>query len=166
MTRFALALLLVSSAAAGEDARPPELKRQWLHRLVGSWAVEGRDAGGQAVTGSVSARTLRGRWLVAESELDAPGGPATVLQTVGYNAETGRYVGTQIDAADDRVVVYDGELSADGRTLSLLSEVPGAARRRDAYTVESPDRVTLLSEAESADGRWTTLATATLTRAE
>jgi hypothetical protein len=88
------------------------------------------------------------------------GGAATTLMTVGYDPRTGRYVGTWIGSMMAHLWIYDGELDAAGRILTLEAEGPHMtvegklARYRDAIELEGADRRLLRSRMLGDDGEW------------
>ena len=60
------------------------------------------------------------------------GTPATTQITLGYDPAKKRFVGTWLGSMMTHLWIYDGELSADERTLTLSSEGPQHDRREQA----------------------------------
>ena len=71
-------------------------------------------------------RSLDGTWVLVEGEGEMPGGggPATTVMTLGYDPQKKRFVGTWIGSMMTHLWIYDGELDASGRVLTLESEGP------------------------------------------
>jgi len=104
----------------------PQQGHQWLQRLVGEWTYASEDPArlGVSWTGTESVRSLGGFWVVAESHGEMGGSPATTIMSLGFDPEKQRYVGTWINSMMADFWLYDGELSADGKTLTLAAEGP------------------------------------------
>ena len=108
-------------------AAEPQKEHEWLHKLVGEWTYESGE-GSEKFEGSESARSLGGLWVLVEGRGEMPGGaPATTLMTLGYDPQKKRYVGTWIGSMMTHLWVYDGELHAAGRVLTLHAEGPHMA---------------------------------------
>ena len=172
----------IEQPPAGDDNRSTQLKREWLHQFVGTWVSVGTVTPGEGVPpitmkGTMTARLLGNRWLTCEYNGPMPGGgKMAALQTIGFNETTGRYVGTWVDSSADYLWKYDGELSADGKTLSMSAEGPRMAEDgsglkegttqlyRDSYTITSPDLIEATSELQLPDGTWQTFVTSRMKR--
>lgn len=147
-------------------------EHQWLQQLVGEWtydAVALMEPGKplEKCAGSESVRSLGGLWILAEGTGEMPGGgAATMLLTLGYDPQKGRYVGTWVGSMMTHLWVYDGELDAGGMTLTLNSEGPDMsaegtmAKFRDVIEFKSDDHRTLTSHMLGADGTWLGIMTA------
>ena len=153
----------------GDDmmkAAEPQKEHHWLQRLVGEWTYEsearmGPDQPPMKSQGAESVRSLGGLWTLAEGEGQMPDGDSfTSVMTLGYDPEKKRFVGTWIGSIMTRLWIYDGELDADGRKLSLYSEGPSMsgdgtmAKYRDAIEVVSDDHRIMTSEYQGEDGNW------------
>jgi hypothetical protein len=143
----------------------PQKEHQWLQRLVGEWVSEAEmaDPGKPAETckGTERVRSVGGLWIVAEGQGEMPGGgAATMIMTLGYNAQTKRFVGTWIGSMMTHLWVYDGELDATGRVLSLHAEGPDMsaegkmAKYKDVIELKSDDHRVLTSHMLGDDGAW------------
>lgn len=157
----------------GEEfkAAEPQKEHEWLQKLVGEWtyeneAIMGPDQPPMKSQGTESVRSLGGLWTVAEGQGTMPDGdPATTVMTLGYDPQKNRFVGTWIGSMMTKLWIYDGELDADGRTLSLYSDGPsmtgeGTARYRDAIEVVSDDHRIFTGSMQGEDGSWNTFMTA------
>jgi len=150
----------------------PQKEHQWLQKLVGEWTIEGEaEMGpGQPTSkskGAESVRSLGGLWFLAEGKGEMPGGgEATTLMTLGYDPQKRRYVGTWVGSMMTHLWVYEGELDAAGRVLTLAAEGPNMAAEgktamyRDVIEFESNDHRTLTSYMQGDDGQWQRFMTA------
>ena len=144
----------------------PQKEHEWLHKLVGDWTYEtvappepGKPA--TKATGAESVRSLGGLWVLAEGRGEMPGGaPAKTLMTLGYDTDKKRYVGTWIGSMMTYLWVYDGELDATGRILTLNSDGPTLAgdgkmtKYKDIIEFKSDDHRVLTARMLAPDGTW------------
>jgi len=142
----------------------PQKEHQWLQKLVGEWTSEAEASMGpgqppEKFKGTEVVRSLGGLWVVCEGKGEMPGGGlATTLMTIGYDPRTKRYPGTWIGSMMTHLWVYDGELDAAEKVLTLASDGPsftgdGLAKYRDVIEFISNDHRTLTSHVLS-DGKW------------
>lgn len=144
----------------------PQKEHEWLHKFVGDWTYEtvappepGKPA--TKATGAESVRSLGGLWVLAEGRGEVPGGaPANTLMTLGYDTDKKRYVGTWIGSMMTYLWVYDGELDATGRILTLNSDGPTLAgdgkmtKYKDIIEFKSDDHRVLTARMLAPDGTW------------
>ncbi|OHV76127.1 DUF1579 domain-containing protein [Rhizobium sp. LCM 4573] len=148
----------------------PQAEHGFLEQLVGTWDVtSGTMSGDETWTEVV--RSLGGIWFVAEGNGQMPGGgDATTIMTLGYDPEKGKYVGTWLGSMMNYLWVYEGELSADGKTLSLYTtgpdmENPGkTGEYREQITFQDRNNRTFNSSAKQPDGSWKQFMEASYTR--
>jgi hypothetical protein len=94
------------------------------------------------------------------------GGPATTLMTLGYDPQKQRYVGTWIGSMMTYLWVYDGEMDAAGKVLTLNAKGPSMAgdgttgQYRDVIEMRSGDHRVLTSHVLAEDGTWQQFMTA------
>ena len=150
---------------------PPEDAHRWLHQLVGDWTFESASPDTPQHTGTERVRKLGELWVVGESQMQMPGGAAgSAIITVGYDPHRKRFVGTWVGSMMARLWVYDGELDAAGRMLSLYSDGPAfddkgnfddttTARYRDAIELTGDGRRTFTGSVLGPDGTWNTFLT-------
>jgi hypothetical protein len=144
----------------------PQKEHRWLQKLVGNWTYE-TDAStapgmpASKVTGTERVRSIGDIWIQAEGQGEMPGaGPATSVMTLGYDPQKKRFVGTWIGSMMTHMWVYDGELDASERVLTLNSEGPSMAddgtlsKYQDVIEFTSNDRRTLTARVLEADGTW------------
>lgn len=146
----------------------PQQEHQWLQQLVGEWTAEARmtmgPEPGEACKSTERVRSLGGLWILAEGQGEMPGGGnATMLMTLGYDPAKKRYVGTWIGSMMTHMWLYEGELDASGKVLTLNSEgpdmSPGAtpgklAKYKDVIEIKAADHRTLTSHCLGEDGKW------------
>lgn len=150
----------------------PQTQHQWLQQLVGDWTYEsdcsmGPDKPRQKFTGSERVRSLGGLWVVCEGQGQMPGGgTATMMMTLGYDPQKGRFVGTWVGSMMTHLWVYDGELDPAGKMLTLSSEGPDfsapgkTGQFRDIIELLDDGRRLLRSHALGPDGQWREFMTA------
>ncbi len=144
----------------------PRNEHHWLQKLVGDWTYEsecpmGPDQPPSKSKGSETVRSLGGLWVLCEGQGEMPGGgPAQMLMTLGYDPQKRRFVGTWIGSMMTYLWVYDGELDAAGKVLTLSAEGPSMAAEgktatyRDVIEFKSDDHRTLTSRMQLEDSTW------------
>jgi hypothetical protein len=154
----------------------PQTQHLWLHKLLGEWRYEsevlmGSEQPPARATGVETVRSLGNLWIQCESQGEMPGcGTATNLMTLGYDPQKQRYVGTWIGSMMTYLWLYDGELDADQRVLTLNSEGPdmsGAdkiAQYRDIIEFKSDNHRIMTSHALGDNGQWHQFMTANYLR--
>ena len=155
----------------------PQREHHWLQQLVGEWTYEAEAIGEpgkppERCGGTERVRSLGGLWVIGESEGQMPGGAAaTMIITLGYDPQRKRFTGTWVGSMMTNLWVYDGELDAQERTLTLEAEGPSMsgdgtmARYRDAIEVTGEHTRVLRSSVLGPDGTWTEFMTAHYRRA-
>jgi hypothetical protein len=150
----------------------PQQEHRWLQKLVGEWTYEneakmGPDQPPVKFTGTETVRTLGGLWVLCEGRGEMPGGgTATTLMTLGFDPEKKRFVGTFIGSMMTYLWIYDGELDASGKVLTLDAEGPSFAgdgtmvKYKDVIEFKSDDHRTLSSSVPGPDGSRQTFMTA------
>ena len=145
----------------------PQQEHRWLAALVGEWTYESEPcaAPGQEpmkFTGSESVRTLGGLWVVGQGRGEMPGGSlAQTMITLGFDPDRGRFIGTWVGSMMTNMWVYEGELDASGKVLTLNTTGPTfdgsgkTANYQDIITVKDADHRILTSRVLGEDGQWT-----------
>jgi hypothetical protein len=143
----------------------PQNEHRWLEQLVGEWETEmeaimepGKPPAKH--TGTESVRSLT-TWVVCEGRGEMlGGGNATTVMTLGYDPAKKRFVGTFIGSMMTNLWVYDGQLDAAGKVLTLDAEGPSftdpskSAKYKDSIEIVSPDHRILSSQFQADDGTW------------
>jgi hypothetical protein len=146
-------------------------EHRWLQKLVGRWVGEGEaQMGPEAppekwkIPEQVSA--VGDVWVQARSEGEFPGcGPSATIMTLGYDPVRKHFVGTFIGTMMTHMWVYEGDLDADGRTLTLRANGPAfgpdgnvvegkTAKYRDVVALVNDDHRTLTSFMQTDGGEW------------
>ncbi len=140
-------------------------EHQWLEQLVGEWdtemdAVYALDQPTTKHTGSEVARSLK-VWVLCEGLGTMPGDEAaTTIMTLGYDPAKKKFIGTFIGSMMTYLWLYEGELDATGKVLTLDAEGPSftdpskMAKYIDTVEIHSPDYRTLSSQFQAEDGTW------------
>ena len=144
----------------------PQKEHQWLQKLVGEWTIDsegtmGPDQPPNKWKGTEIVRSVGDLWIVAESKGEVSEGCSmTMITTLGYDPQKGRFVGTFIGSMMTRLWLYDGALDASERVLTLDTEGPNMvaegkmARFQDIYEIIDNDHHMLTSRMLSDDGQW------------
>jgi hypothetical protein len=142
----------------------PSKEHEWLKQFVGEWTYEsecdmGEGKPRETFTGSEKVSMLGPFWAVLDGEGEMPGGgTAYTRMTLGHDPAKG-YLGTWIGSMMPFMWVYAGELSEDGRVLTLVTEGPnfsgeGMTTYHDVITVVSENERVLTSRVKNDDGSW------------
>lgn len=141
-------------------------QHRWLERLAGEWTWEMEaeaEPGNPPIreSGPESVRSLEGVWMMMESRGNMPdGGSVTSIMTLGYDPARQRFVGTFIGSMMTYLWVYEGELDAAGKVLTLDAEGPSyteegkMAKYRDTLEFISDDHRVQTSSYLAGDGSW------------
>ena len=150
----------------------------WLQQLVGTWTYETEvpsESGGEPhkMTGTEIIRAIGEIWIHFEGTGEMPDGDkATSIMSVGYDPDKKRFIGSWIGSMMTHMWVYNGELDADRKALTLNTEGPnfmtgtGTARYRDIITVIDKDNRTLTSQIQGEDGAWSQIMSMSYRRAK
>ena len=113
---------------------------------------------------------LGGFWLVSESKANPMGMQMHAIQTIGYDPQAKKYVGTWVDSMMNHMWKYEGTVDESGQKLTLEAEGPNhmaggkLTKFRDAYEFVSPDRIIVTALMLGEDGKWITFMTGEATR--
>lgn len=143
----------------------PQAEHKWLEQLVGEWEWEmdapaGPGYPGGKHTGSDSVQSL-GVWVLCHGTQTMPDGQSgKTVMTLGYDTAKKMFVGTFIGSMMTNLWIYEGELDAAGKVLTLDADGPSMAdptkttRYQDVIEVVSPNHRILTSRALGDDGQW------------
>jgi hypothetical protein len=144
----------------------PHEEHDWLSKLMGSWTFENEaimEPGKPPVkfSGKETVRSLGGLWVLCEGEGEMPGGGVGhTIMTLGYDPAKKRFVGTFIGSMMTNLWIYEGELDAAGKVLTLHTEGPTmagdgkTAKYNDVIEVKDADNRVLRSNVLGDDGKW------------
>src|SRR3546814_6080137 len=149
-----------SDVGSSDLTAKPQAEHGFLEKLVGTGEVTSKEMGeGEPWTEVV--RSLHGLWVIAEGNGQMPGGgDASTVMTLGYDPDRSRYVGTWIGSMMNHLWVYEGEVSADGTTLSLYAsgpdfENPGkTGEYREQIVIQEDDHRIFNSSHRQTEGHW------------
>jgi Protein of unknown function (DUF1579) len=157
------------------DFPPPSKEHALLKQLAGEWVTESEGTMGPGqpamkATGTITGKMLGGFWVISEYETHVQGSVIHAIQTIGYDTEKKKYVGTWVDSMLGHIWNYEGEVDASGKVLTLEAEgpnfaVPGKKTLfRDAYEFKSNDLIVATSSMLGDDGKWVTFMTGQVKR--
>lgn len=154
----------------------PVKEHEWLKNFVGTWKTESKMTmpDGSQATGSGTERVkdLGGLWAFGEGEATMPDGDAMEYKTgLGYDVSFKGYRGFWIANVSSHMWKYEGELSADGKVMTLNCVGPDmmvegkTANYRDVHTLVDKDHRKMESFGQQEDGSWVQFMTVEYTRA-
>jgi len=159
----------------------PTAEHEWLKQLVGEWefeseAREGPDTEPVRMSGAESVRMLGDLWVVGEMRGEMSGGGLCVaLMTIGFDPARGgrgtergtgrgegrgKFVGAWVGSPMTHMFVYEGELDAARKVLTLDTTGPSftdpsqEARYQDIVELPGDGTRILRSQFRDADGKW------------
>jgi hypothetical protein len=141
----------------------PQKEHAWLQRFLGTWDYDHDcpENPGKKLKGRQTFSSLGGFWIVGDGTGEMPGGgPAKMLLTIGYDPAKGRYVGTWVGSMMANLWVYDGELDATGKVLTLQADGPSFSgdgtivTYQDIIEVKSDDHYEFRGQVRQPDGSW------------
>jgi hypothetical protein len=144
----------------------PVAEHAWLQNLVGEWTTSatmnmGPDAPEITSKGTESVRSLGGLWAFAQGKGEMPDGNSMEYFTaIGYDVSFNEYRGCWFADVSSHLWKYVGELSADGKTLTLTCEGPHmekdgeTAMYRDIHHLVNENERTMTSMGQAEDGTW------------
>lgn len=150
---------------AMEMATKPIKEHEWLQKLVGEWRTESEmmmpDGKTETSTGTESNKSLGGLWAFGEGKATTPGGPEMEYKTgLGYDVSFKEYRGFWVASMSSHLWKYTGELSADGKTMTLNCVGPDmvkdgqTANYRDVIEIIDENHRTMTSYGQDEKGEW------------
>ena len=150
---------------------------EWLKQFEGSWQsvtnVPTQD-GSPAKTqkGSMKSASVGKQWVVNKFDGEIDGTSFQAVQTLGYDVEKKRFVGTWIDSVASYTWKYEGEVDATGKKLTLNAEGPDwndpkiTRRFRDVYEFKSATEIAVQSQMFNDKKEWETYMTGSMTKSD
>jgi hypothetical protein len=144
----------------------PTSEHKWLEQFIGEWEFSPPPPPGVQAPPEQQAyvqtfRSLRGIWFIGEGEMPEPGGTVgTTITTLGFDPARNRFIGTWIGSMMSHLWVYEGELDAERRILSLYTVGPDMSGDRglvhycDAFEMMDPGHYVQRSSVRGEDGTW------------
>lgn len=159
----------------GPEFPAPQAEHTWLKQFVGEWesVAEGKPAPDQpALTcqGTMKSRMLGDFWVTSEITNEMMGTRIQAIQTIGYDVNSKKYIGTWVDSMLPHLWKYEGSVDATGKILTLEAEGPNfltpgkSAKFRDIYEFKSKDHILMTSAMQGEDGTWVTFMTGNVRR--
>lgn len=151
---------------AMEEGTKPIKEHEWLKKLVGEWRVETEvtmEPGGEKhkSEGTTAVKSLGGLWAFSENSEKMPNGTEGVsYMTLGYDVSFKEYRGCWFGSFSSHLWKYVGELSNDGKTMTLNCEGPSmvkdgeTALYRDVIELIDENHRTLTSYGQDDKGEW------------
>lgn len=147
----------------------------FLKKFVGKWESETKGSMGEgqpemSCKGTMNSEMLGEIWLINHNEMEIPGMPMRGIQTIGFDTEKNKYVGTWVDSMMNHMWKYEGTLDEGGKKLTLEADGPnfatgkGTTKFRDAYEFQDADTIIATSTMQGEDGKWITIMTGKMTR--
>ncbi|MEM8735104.1 MAG: DUF1579 domain-containing protein [Planctomycetota bacterium] len=178
--QFALSLMIVCSlnhVSSGQETSEkldPAKAQKWLTKFVGDWDVvsEGQVEGQppSKAKAEISAKMLGKNWIVNSSKFDFPGMDMRAIQMIGFDKESGKFVGIWADSMTDFMWHYEGTLDEKTKTLTLAATGPSmtqpdkTAEYRDVYIFKDDDTILSKSTVKTPSGEWSVFMEGTATR--
>jgi hypothetical protein len=147
-------------------ATKPVKEHEWLQNLVGEWRTEMEfvmEPGGDKQTsqGKESVTSLGGLWAYSQGTSTMPDGDEMrLVSALGYDVSAKEYRGCWFASVSSHLWKYVGELSADGKKMTLNCEGPNMVKEgetalyRDVIDLIDANHRTLTSFAQGEDGEW------------
>ncbi len=153
----------------------PLKEHEWLQKLVGEWRVESEmimpDGQKLKSNGTASVKSLGGLWAFTESKDTMPDGTEMLgYFALGYDVSFKEYRGCLVMSASSHLWKYVGELSADGKVMTLNCEGPdmvkdgATALYRDVIELIDENNRTTTSSGQDEKGEWVEFAKIHYTR--
>lgn len=166
-----LFLFLIGSVVHAQEFPGPEPEHEFLKKFAGTWKSNAECFMGEGkppmkTESTIKARMIGPFWVV--SEIDGVAGGATVkaMQTIGFDADKKKYVGTWVDSMLGYLWHYEGTLDESGKKLVLETTGPnfmtgkGTSKFRDVYEFKDDDSVLATSFVQDENGKWVQFVTA------
>jgi hypothetical protein len=159
-----------------EMGTKPAPEHDWLKNLVGTWKTETTmtmpDGSTIEGKGNETQKMLGGLWVLGEATGTMPDGSTMEYRTgLGYDVSFKGYRGFWLADMSSHLWKYEGELSADGKVLTLNCKGPDmvvdgkTANYRDVHTLIGKDHRKMESFGQQEDGSWAQFMTVNFTRA-
>jgi hypothetical protein len=144
----------------------PVAEHAWLHNLVGEWTITtemsmGPSGPEMTSEGSETVTMLGGLWAFGEGEMTMPDGESMHHKlALGWDVSFNEYRGCWFASASSHLWNYFGELSEDGKVMTLSCEGPSmvkdgeTANYRDVHELIDENTRTMTAWGQSEDGSW------------
>jgi hypothetical protein len=145
----------------------PVKEHEWLKNLIGEWRTEAEmmmapDQPPMQSSGTETVTDLGGLWAIAEGRAQMPGGEEMIYKSgIGYDVSFKEYRGFWVASVSSHLWKYTGEMSADGKKLTLNCVGPHmekdgeTANYRDVHELIDDRTRTMTSFGQQDNGEWT-----------
>lgn len=158
-----------------EMATKPIKEHEWLKNLLGEWKVESQmdlpDGSTVKTKGTASVKSLGGLWAYSEIHDTMPDGTDMGgYFALGYDVSFKEYRGCLVMSASSHLWKYTGELSEDGKKMTLNCEGPNmvkdgqTALYRDVIELIDDNNRTTTNFGQDEKGEWQEFAKSHYTR--
>lgn len=149
-----------------EMGTKPVAAHNWLKKLIGQWTTESEmkmspDGDTMRSTGTETVIDFGGLWAFAEGRTGTPGGESMEYKVaLGYDVSFNEYQGCWFATMSSHLWKYVGELSSDGRIMTLNCVGPSmvkdgeTANYRDVIEIIDDNHRTMTSFGEDEHGVW------------
>lgn len=149
-----------------EMATKPIEEHKWLDNLLGEWRIEAEmmmEPGGQPFksTGKAKVKSLGGLWAYSENiDIMPDGSEMHSYFSLGYDVSFKEYRGCWISSASSHLWKYFGQLSEEGKKMTLNCEGPSMlkdgeiAQYRDVIELIDSDHRKQTSYGQNDQGEW------------
>lgn len=168
--------LILSEVTVAQEAlqSTPLEEHKWLQKFDGTWTSESKGTMGPdqpeiQCSGTMTCRVLGNFWIMNEWTNEMQGASLIGIQTIGYDPNKKKYVGTWVDNMMNHMWQYEGVV-VDRKKLILEAKGPNftapgkEAMFRDSYEFLSDNEIRVTSEMQGEDGKWITFMTGTAKR--
>jgi hypothetical protein len=121
----AMIALFAPVCLAQQEMPKPGPEHERLKKLEGTWEAAIKMPGGEAKGTAVYKMDLGGFWLLSSFKSNFGGQPFEGRGADGYDPMKKKYVSGWIDSMSPNLMVFEGTLDKDGKTLTLFGEGPG-----------------------------------------
>lgn len=144
----------------------PVEQHKWLENLLGEWKTEtefrrGPDSPVETAHGTESVQSLGGLWALGEGRGPMPDGTQSrTYYAIGWDVSFNEYRGCWFGSMSSHLWKYTGQLSEDGKTMTLSCEGPSftkdgeTANYKDIIQLVDENYRTLTSYGQDDDGNW------------
>ncbi len=157
-------LIVVAGFVGAQEMPQPSEEHEWLQRFVGEWSTDVKifmdpDGPPTEVQVAETFRPVGGFWVVGDMESRTEEMPFSGVYTIGYDSETGNYIGFWIESMTGNLMNYRGSVNAAGDVLTMKAEGacpmrPGELTKFREVTEFKSDDYRRITSAIYVDGEW------------
>jgi hypothetical protein len=122
---IALAALLPLTLCCAQELPQAGPEHQLLKRMEGAWTASIKSDAGASTGTMVCKLACNGLWLTTEFTSDFGGQSYQGRGLDGYDPAKKKYVSVWVDSMSTRPLLFEGEMDATGKVLTMIGEGPG-----------------------------------------